>query len=184
MSYGEFIHEKNPKTRLGVLFYHMHTFNFFLPGVGKTQRNILEALVPFSLSFQIGIFLKSRLEIWHGHSSVQKTSFLLPFKQITNVFAYSFLLFFFLLLWQIWIEKLWLLNSICSLLQSLVLLLWLQQSWCCHSAEISEIQELGPSSLTGGQRKPKSRYPLSSDFQPNYEKSDRRWVLMGKTVWK
>lgn len=95
MSYGEFIHEKNPKMRLGVLFYHMRTFNFFLPGVGKTQRNILEALVPFFLSFQIGIFLKSRLEIWHGHSSVQKTSFLLPFKQITNVLAYSSLRFFF-----------------------------------------------------------------------------------------
>lgn len=80
---------------LGVPFYHMRTFTFFLPGIGKTQRNISEALVPFLLSFQIGIFLKSRLEIWHGHSSVQKTSFLLPFKQITNVLAYSFLLFFF-----------------------------------------------------------------------------------------
>lgn len=80
---------------LGVPFYHMHTFTFFLPGVGKTQRNTSEALVPFLVSFQIGVFLKSRLEIWHGHSSVQKTSFLLPFKQITNVLAYSFLLFFF-----------------------------------------------------------------------------------------
>lgn len=80
---------------LGVPFYHMRRFTFFLPGIGKTQRNISEALVPFLLSFQIGIFLKSRLEIWHGHSSVQKTSFLLPFKQITNVLAYSFLLFFF-----------------------------------------------------------------------------------------
>lgn len=75
-------------------FYHTRTFTFFLPGTGKTQRNISEALVPlffFSPSLQIDIFLKSRLEIWHGHNFVRKISFLLPVKQITNVLAYPFL---------------------------------------------------------------------------------------------
>lgn len=35
---------------LGMPFYHMRTFTFFLPGVGKTQRNTSGALVLF-LSF-------------------------------------------------------------------------------------------------------------------------------------
>lgn len=77
--------------------YHMRTFTFFLAGTGETQRNISEVLVLFFFFFslQIDIFLKSRLEIWHGNNVVQKISLLLPFKQITNVLTYSFFYFIF-----------------------------------------------------------------------------------------
>lgn len=94
--------------RSNLPFYHMHTFTFFLPGIGKTQRNISEAHIPFFFfSFQVGIFLKSRLEIWHGHNFVQKLSFLLPYKHIMLSlipFSHPAPLFFFALK-QMWTEK-------------------------------------------------------------------------------
>lgn len=76
-----------------------HAYIHFL--LGRHRRNTKEhfrGLGPFFFFFfslQIDIFLKSRLEIWHGNNVVQKISLLLPFKQITNVLTYSFFYFIF-----------------------------------------------------------------------------------------